>query len=329
MPTIVCIPMHAMSVHMNAIIPSKPDDAFTWKNINVPSCPYLYAKVQSCRSLYVNKSVIMPTPARTPKHNYDHTCAYTRVMMRIRVCIQSTLAITLARVCWQTRHIHAHPHTQKRNSVRAKARLCSHVGVCTSASHTCTQKRDDMPTCICRHRTAYLRSVLCWDGRLQFQFIICNNPCVGLVCTRVLSNIPSSIRSIQLLIHARKQQCCNSILLSPCNWQARQGQRGKAEEVSCFVVCLAISVLCWCLGFLCMFIVCCPQDMSHVLPVHDFLVNMFFTTKWLCDSACYAHVCALVGAIMPTHVCTWPTPEHRPTHVCTHRCDCTHTCMHK
>ncbi len=118
------------------------------------------------------------------------------------------------------------------------------------------------------------------------------------------------------------------VTLSPCNWQALQGQRGKAEEVSCFVVCLAISVLCWCLGFLCMFMVYCPEDMSHVLPVHDLLVNIFFTTKWLCNSACYTHVCALVGAIMPTHVCTWPMHEHRPKHVCTHRCNCTHTYMH-
>ncbi len=209
MPTIVCIPKHAMSVHMNVIMPSKRDDAYTWKYTNVPSCPYLYAKVQSCRSLYVNKSAIMPTPACTPKRNDDHTCAYTRVMMCICVCKQSTLA----RVCWQTRHIHAHPHTQKRNLVHAKVQLCLHMGVYTSASHTCTQKWDHMPTCVCRHRTTYLQSVMCLDGRLQFQFIICNNPCVDHVCTRVLFKIPSSIRSIQLLMHARKPQCCNSVAL--------------------------------------------------------------------------------------------------------------------
>ncbi len=253
MPTIVCILKHAMSVHMNTIMPSKRDDAYTWKYTNVPSCPYLYAKVQSCRSLYVNKSAIMPTPACMQTRNHDHTCAHTRMMMPIRVCIQSTLTIIRARACWQTRHIHAYPHTQKRDLAHAKARLCWHVGVYTSASHTCTQKWDHMATCVCRHRTTYLRSVMCWDGRLQFQFIICDNPCVDLVCTSVLSNIPSSIRSIQLLIHARKQVCYNSILLSPCNWQAQRGQRGKAEDVSCSVVCLAISVLCWCLGFLCMF----------------------------------------------------------------------------
>jgi hypothetical protein len=87
---IVCIPKHATSVHMSAIIPSNssPTHENTQnKNKNVPSCPYLYAKVQSCSSLYVNKSAIMPTLACMQNRDHDHTCAYTRVIMPIRVCI--------------------------------------------------------------------------------------------------------------------------------------------------------------------------------------------------------------------------------------------------
>jgi hypothetical protein len=171
-----------------------------------------------------------------------------------------------------------------------------------------------MPTCVWRHRTTYLRLVVCWDGGLQFQCIILNNPCVDLIYTFALFNIPSSIRSIhiQLLIHARKQQCCNSIRLLPCNWQAQQGQRGKAE-VRCFLVCLVMSVLCWCLGFLCMFL---PTRYVTCVACSWFAVKNIFHNK-----------VTVQQHLLRTRVCTCGR-NHAHTCMYIHNRGHAHTCAH-